>query len=178
MFDRRKLLFFIGAALFPFGARAERYVEPEEAARLIFPDADEAVSFTIELTKDQIKEIKKQSGMRVRKPRIEGFEMRRGGLSLGRVYVDNVIGKHEFITYAAGINDAGAVRGVEIIEYRETWGFEIRQPNWRAQFTGRTLEDPLRLGKDIENISGATLSCRNVTDGVRRLLATDAVLNS
>lgn len=178
MFARRTVLFLIGAALFPFRARAERYVEPDEAARLIFSDADEVVPFTIELTKEQIKEIKKRSGMRVRKPRIEGFEMRRGGVSLGRIYIDNVIGKHEYITYAAGIGDAGAVRGVEIIEYRETWGFEIRELVWRGQFKGKTLQDPVKLGKDVENISGATLSCRNVTDGVRRLLATDAVLNA
>ena len=177
MLARRTLLILLGAALVPFRARAERYVEPEEAARLIFPDAEEIIPFQAELTKEQAAAVKKQSGMRVRQRRIEGFDMH-GGASAGRVYVDNVIGKHEYITYAAGIDAAGAVRGVEIIEYRETWGFEIRELKWRAQFAGRTTEDPVKLGKDIENISGATLSCRNVTDGVRRLLATDAVLTS
>jgi hypothetical protein len=29
----------------------------------------------------------------------------------------------------------------------------------------------LRLEEDIQNISGATLSCRHITEGVRRLLA-------
>lgn len=176
MFDRRKLLFLLGAALFPFSACAERYVEPEEAARLIFPEADEIIPFRVDLTKDQTKAIKKESGTRVRKARVEGFEARRADQSLGFVYIDDVIGKHEFITYAAGVGGADKVAGVEIIEYRETWGFEIRGADWRAQFKGKSLADPVKLGKDIENISGATLSCRNVTDGVRRLLATHAVL--
>ena len=29
----------------------------------------------------------------------------------------------------------------------------------------------LKLDEDIQNISGATLSCRHLTDGVKRLLA-------
>jgi Na+-translocating ferredoxin:NAD+ oxidoreductase RnfG subunit len=40
------------------------------------------------------------------------------------------------------------------------------------QFAGKTAADPLRLDGDIKNISGATLSCRHITDAVKRLLAT------
>jgi Na+-translocating ferredoxin:NAD+ oxidoreductase RnfG subunit len=36
---------------------------------------------------------------------------------------------------------------------------------------GKTSQSPLKLDRDIKNISGATLSCRHVTDGVKRLLA-------
>ena len=32
------------------------------------------------------------------------------------------------------------------------------------------IPDPVRLDTDIRNVSGATLSCRHVTDGIRRLL--------
>jgi Na+-transporting NADH:ubiquinone oxidoreductase subunit NqrC len=63
------------------------------------------------------------------------------------------------------------VRGIEILEYRESYGHEIRNDAWRRQFAGKSAADPLRLEQDIRNISGATLSCRHVTDGVRRLLA-------
>jgi Na+-transporting NADH:ubiquinone oxidoreductase subunit C len=81
-----------------------------------------------------------------------------------------VIGKHELIAYALGIAADGAVRGVEILDYREPRGGEIRDPRWRAQFVGKRQGSTLRLEQDIQNISGATLSCRHVTDGVRRLL--------
>ena len=47
--------------------------------------------------------------------------------------------------------------------------------DWRALFKGKTLSDQFRLNRDIPNISGATLSCRNVTDGVKRLLALQKV---
>ncbi len=57
------------------------------------------------------------------------------------------------------------------MDYRESYGFEIRKPDWRQQFTGKRKGDELELDEDIRNVSRATLSCRHITDGVRRLLA-------
>ena len=89
----------------------------------------------------------------------------------GWFIVDDVLGKHELITYAVGLDPQGRVRGIEILAYRESHGGEIRDPGWRLQFAGKTARDPLQLDRDIRNISGATLSCRHVTDGVKRILA-------
>lgn len=89
----------------------------------------------------------------------------------GWFIVDEVLGKHELITYAVGLDPKGRVRGIEILAYRESHGGEIRDPGWRLQFAGKTARDPLELDRDIRNISGATLSCRHVTDGVKRILA-------
>ena len=88
----------------------------------------------------------------------------------GWFVVDEVLGKHELITYAVALDRQGRVRGVEILDYRESHGGEIRDPRWRAQFAGKAARDPLALDRDIRNISGATLSCRHVTDGVKRIL--------
>lgn len=88
----------------------------------------------------------------------------------GWFIVDQVLGKHELITYALGIDAQGRARGIEILEYRESHGGEVRDAAWRAQFAGKSAADPLQLDRDIRNISGATLSCRHVTDGVKRLL--------
>jgi Na+-transporting NADH:ubiquinone oxidoreductase subunit NqrC len=97
------------------------------------------------------------------------------GAVVGHVLMDEVIGKHELITYAVGIGADGGVRGVEILDYRETRGGEVRDPRWRAQFVGKRRGAPLRLEQDIQNISGATLSCRHITEGVRRLLGLHAL---
>jgi Na+-transporting NADH:ubiquinone oxidoreductase subunit NqrC len=67
------------------------------------------------------------------------------------------------------------VKGIEILEYRESYGDQVRGAAWRAQFVGKKAGAPLRLGGEIKNISGATLSSKHVTDGVRRILATYAV---
>jgi Na+-translocating ferredoxin:NAD+ oxidoreductase RnfG subunit len=175
--SRRAFIVGLAAAFVPQVVRAEHYLDTDEAARLIFPDADSFTPAPAELDRAAARAIKDQSGMRVRQRQIDSLAAMRGGETIGWVYVDNVIGKHEFITYAAGIDAAGAVRGIEILDYRETYGGEVREDSWRAQLVGRTLADPPVLNDTVQNISGATLSCRNVTDGVRRLLATHAVLS-
>jgi FMN-binding domain len=93
----------------------------------------------------------------------------------GWFIVDQVVGKHELITYAVGLNADGTVRAIEILEYRESYGHEVRSQAWRQQFAGKSVADPVQLDQDIRNISGATLSCRHVTAGVKRLLALHAI---
>jgi uncharacterized protein with FMN-binding domain len=84
--------------------------------------------------------------------------------------VDRVVGKHEYITVAIGINANGTVKQIEIMDYRESYGYEVRDAAWRAQFVGKSASSPLQLNADIRNISGATLSSKHVTDGVKRVL--------
>jgi Na+-transporting NADH:ubiquinone oxidoreductase subunit NqrC len=86
------------------------------------------------------------------------------------------VGKHEYIPFALGLDDAGTVMAVEILEYRESYGGEIRNAAWREQFRGKRHGANLKLNADIQNISGATLSSRHITDGVKRLLATYALV--
>src|SRR5262249_51639875 len=94
----------------------------------------------------------------------------RGDALIGHVLIDNVVGREQFITYAVGIGADGKLLPVEILDYRESHGGEIRNKAWLAQFAGKSKESQLRLRTDIKNIAGATLSCEHVTAGVRRLL--------
>ena len=89
----------------------------------------------------------------------------------GWFVVDEVVGKHEAITYAVGINADGSVRRVEVLEYRETYGYEVAEASWLKQFVGKTADSPLKLHADIQNISGATLSSRHLAEGVKRVMA-------
>ena len=88
----------------------------------------------------------------------------------GYFIVERVVGKHEYITVAVGINPNGTVKQIEIMDYRESYGYEVRDASWRAQFVGKSASSPLQLGADIKNISGATLSSKHITDGVKRVL--------
>lgn len=88
----------------------------------------------------------------------------------GYLVIDHVLGKHEYITFAVGINANGTVRRVEIMAYNESYGYEVRNADWRAQFVGKSANSALQLNADVRNISGATLSSKHITDGVRRIL--------
>lgn len=84
--------------------------------------------------------------------------------------VDEVVGKHEMITYGVGIQADGTIKQIEILEYRESYGYEVADATWRDQFKGKSAESTIKLNKDIQNISGATLSSKHLTDGVKRVL--------
>lgn len=150
---------------------AAKYMSLEQAQSLIFAQAQEFVPANLTLTPEQIAHIEQQAGVKVRVPQQVVWQARAGGKLLGWFIVDQVFGKHELITYAVGINLDGSVRQFQVIEYREAYGYQIRELKWRDQFVGKTLADPLRVGTDIANISGGTLSSQHVTDGIKRLLA-------
>lgn len=158
--------------LAPITVQAAQYLTVEQAQRLLFPAAEGYDALAVTLSAAQRAAIEKTSGMRVSISRPKAWQAISGGTLLGHVFVDQVYGKHELITYAVGISAGGQVAGVEILDYRESHGDQVRLPRWRAQFLGKNQQDPVALGRDIQNISGATLSCRHLTDGVRRLLAT------
>ena len=147
-----------------------------QAQQLLFAEADRFVDAAVELSDDQRKAIEDKSGVRQRWKKQAVWRAEKAGQLLGWFIVDEVVGKHEFITYAAGLTPDGKVRGIEILVYRETHGYQVRNPDWRHHFEGKTLADPFKLEQDIPNIAGATLSCKNVTNGVKRLLALQQVL--
>ena len=159
----------------PMSAFAVQYMDESQAQKLLFQMADGFVPQNLTLSATQRQAIVAASGVPVRASEMRVSRVMQGGKSLGWVIFDEVYGKHELINYAVGIGENGAVAGVEILNYREARGNEVKNAKWRAQFTGKKASDTVRLDQDIKNISGATLSCQHVTDGVRRLLATYAV---
>lgn len=155
----------------PASAEATVYFTIPAAQQALFPGA-QMVDRSIALSDAQRKAIARAAGARGYDKVQRIWEARAGGKRAGWFILDRVIGKHEYITYALALTPDGAVRGLEILDYRETYGGQVRNANWRRQFAGKRPGQSLRLGNDIKNISGATLSSRHVTDGVRRLLAT------
>jgi hypothetical protein len=146
------------------------YLTADQAQKSLFPDADAFEARDRTLDSAQRQQLRERLGA----PPRERWQLRlasRGGKPLGVVVVDDVIGKFERITFATAVGLDGAVKGVEILSYRESHGHEVRLPAWRKQFVGKTAASPLRVGDDISNISGATLSCQHVTEGVRRIVA-------
>ena len=151
---------------------ARTYLTKTQAKHLLFGNV-KAKKQTVNLTKEQMKAIKSASRVRVRSSVVNAYRTPAGDWLI----FDQIIGKHENIDIAVGLTKAGKVKGVEILVYRETYGHEIRGAKWRAQFHGKDHTEHLLLDKQIRNISGATLSCRHVTDAINRWTKTwDMVL--
>ena len=99
------------------------------------------------------------------------YRISRGGALLGFAEVRNPKGKDQPITYLIAIDSASALKDIDILVYREPHGGEVAYDAWRKQFRGKTTAAPLQVGKDIKNISGATISSNSVTRDVKRALA-------
>ncbi len=86
----------------------------------------------------------------------------------GYAVIDDEVGLHQPITFATRLSSRGMVERVEIMVYREPRGDEVRDARFRKQFEGRTAQDPMRLDRDIDAVSGATISSASMAVGVRR----------
>jgi hypothetical protein len=169
---RSRLLLIPAAALVVAApVQATVYLTVTQAQQLMFPGAVLTPAF-VTLSADQARAVEHDTGVDVLSRQLRIWRSSTGGWFIA----DQVVGKHDFIPIALALDADGAVKDVEILEYRETYGDQVRNAAWRAQFTGKTQAATLTLGKDIRNISGATLSCRHITDGVKRLLATWALV--
>jgi Na+-translocating ferredoxin:NAD+ oxidoreductase RnfG subunit len=148
-------------------AQAQTYLTEDQAVNILFPN-DHLEPRWMELTPDEAKAIAKTAKQKGLDSRVRVY----WGPGKEAVVIDHVLGKHELITYAVGIDANGQVKGIEILDYRETYGSQIRDAEWRQNFVGKSRKDPVELDEDIPNISGATLSSKHITDGVRRVLVT------
>ncbi len=145
------------------------YLSVAQAQKAMFPAATAFVAQPVVLSDEQRKALSAQAGTRVNPALWNVFAAKSGDMLLGYVITDAVIGKFQLINYAVAFGTDGAIRDVEILSYREEHGGEVRTHAWRTQFEGKTGAAPLQLGNDIQGISGATMSCTHVTEGIKRL---------
>ena len=154
----------------PIIAHAKIYVTADQVQKILFPNK-QLTKAPIIITDDLQERMRVASS--IRHP-FQGDRIWKASDGSWLI-VDEVVGKHEMITYAIGISPTGVVQGIEIMEYVESYGYEVADMKWRKQFEGKKTTDALKLNADIQNISGATLSCKHLTDGVKRLLVFHAL---
>ncbi len=150
---------------------ATEYLSAEGAQKALFPLADRFNEVILSLSPAQRERVAALAGPQPPHRSLRVWRALHGGELLGFVFVDEVIGKEDFITYAVAIDASGRLSAPEVLAYRESHGGEIRNAAWRRQFAGRQGLEQLRVQTDIKNIAGATLSCQHLTEGVRWLAA-------
>lgn len=175
MLPRRRTLLGVaaGAALWNTRVFAAVYMDLEQAKKTVLPQAAHFEPVPLALDANALAVLAQASQTHVPsgyQPLAFAGRDAQGAL-VGYVLADRVIGKFELIDYAAGFLLDGSVTQVEVMAYRESHGAEIRNLAWRKQFAGRKSPGQLRFGDEIRNISGATLSCQHVTEGMQRLSA-------
>lgn len=173
-----KTFALLAPTAFVMPAFSADYLTESQAQKILFPAADSFIKKSAMLSEDMLSKIKTLSGVRQRNKNPDIWRVLQKEKLVGLFFIDDVIGKHEYITYAVGVSPESEVLGIEILSYRETHGGEIKSAGWRKNFKGKKIADPFKLDVDVPNITGATLSCRNVLDGVKRILAMQQVVGN
>ncbi|MFI4927273.1 MAG: FMN-binding protein [Burkholderiales bacterium] len=163
----------LAAGLWNTSVFATVYLDIEPARKLLLPQAASFQPWQIALDAQALAAVAQATQTRVPAGYAPagwaGLDAQ--GARVGFVLADHVIGRYEWIDYAAGFTADGTLTQVEVLAYRESHGAEIRNLAWRRQFSGRKGPAQVRFNEEIRNISGATLSCQHVTEGVQRMSA-------
>jgi Na+-translocating ferredoxin:NAD+ oxidoreductase RnfG subunit len=175
------LLLLIGA---PATARAQAgvYLTERQALQEVFPNARWIATDTIRPDDSTRAALEQRLG----RPIETEFVFRRiyeaaagdrqrgtgnGQRLSGYTLVTEEKGKYRPITMLVGVDTQGRVAGVRILVYREPRGGEVARQFFLRQYRGKDVGDPIRMNRDIINISGATISVNSVNAAVRKTLA-------
>ena len=111
----------------------------------------------------------------------EAYEAQAGGSVIGYALKIVASGSQGNIEMMVGVDAEGAVTGVSIVKNSETSGIGSKvmsnENGVLDQFIGKSAADgTLSVGKNVDAISGATVSSRGVTTGVNAALAVAGLL--
>ena len=149
---------------------AEVFMTEEEAVKIMFPKSERIRKAVLRLSQGKKEAIEERIGWKFPEESFEVYIGETGDTIDGYAMVHNTIGKHKHMTYMVGVDTRGACTDVELLVFREARGSEVRRKRFSAQYEGKTVADPIRINKDILNISGATMSVRSISAGVKRVL--------
>ncbi len=148
-------------------AEAKVYLDKETALQRAFPDAGEIETRTLYLSPDQQQQIARASGAPVDSAIYTFYVGRKGGQDTGYAAIEAATVRTLPETVMVVLEPDGRVRFVEILAFFEPEEYKPPQ-RWLEQFPGRTLGPQLRVGGEIQGITGATLSAQAITRQVRK----------
>ena len=72
------------------------------------------------------------------------------------------------IKILVGMDTKGVLAGIIVVDHNEPYGnFSIDPPQFAAQFKGKNIRDPFKVGADIDAVSRASISITSATRAIR-----------
>lgn len=170
------LLWLLLALQPPLLASAQEgsFLKEEEAPRAVFPEATSfsrnVIASDAEL-KGKIKQRMGKTATSIWEDSYVTFIAKKGDTILGYAVIVEEIGKHRPITFIVGVGADHKIKDAALMVYREAYGGEVRDRRFLQQYKGKQITDPLLPFRDIQNISGATMSVEAIGRGSKKALA-------
>ena len=148
----------------------QTYLTEEQALALVFPECDEVVTDEFVMTPEEKSSLEKLLSRRLYEDGFRTYIGKRDGAIQGYAIITEEIGKFHPFTFVVGVDADGKITNIAILVYRESRGGEIAKKRFLYQFLGKSLKNPVRINKDIINVTGATMSVQCMCAGVRKVL--------
>ena len=77
-------------------------------------------------------------------------------------------GYHGPIKILVGLQADGKLAGIVVLDNQEPYGyFSVDLPAFAAQFVGKDIRDPFKVGQDIDAVSRASITMNSATRAIR-----------
>lgn len=167
---QRIILYVIFNLALTSGLWAQVFKTQQEALKQAFPEKATITRKVIFLNDKQVKEIEKLAKTRVESKIVTYYVGSKADSILGYAFFDTRVVRTKPAMYMVVVNPDSSVKYVEILAFYEPFDYLPRK-NWFKLFNHKSLSPGLWPNRGIHAITGATLSVRALTLGVRKILA-------
>lgn len=164
---RRLVLMPVAMLATAIPAAAEERMSLAVAQQKLFPGA-KLTPADFKLTPEQYARLKREYDVPAFRPAVRAW--RADGA--GWLYLDQVYGLNDIVTYLLAIGNDGKVQGLEVLVCADGY-CDLYTPEWLGRLKGRA-HGRWPPAEVVTMVSGATLSCMHVAEGVKKMLAIHA----
>lgn len=176
-FRKPLTLIIISSALLLAGPMAMGTVfhTQEQALKIAFPGADRIEKKTYVLSPSEAEEIERLASASLDSRLVTIHTARKGQQLLGYAHIDihTVRTRPEAVLIV--LDPEGEAVMLRVLAFQEPLEYMPTQ-GWYDLFAGRTRSGRIKVGYDIDAVTGATLTTRATVDAVRRMFAYYSVL--
>ena len=155
----------------------------DQALKQMFPDAAKVVSEVHVFTAEQAEAAKAQLGGKwtlyqsgsqsdqsKENDTVTFYFAMKDGKKTGVAMVEVQPGKWGPVRYIVALDLTGKVTNLAVMSYVEQRGRPIATRRFLDQFLGKTAKSAITIGKDIDAVSGATISSRATAFAVKKVV--------
>lgn len=165
------------ALLVPVAAKVEAkvFLSQKEALELAFPGADRIDEQVYILTAEKKSAIEELSRRNLDSELVTIYSGFKGDQLMGYAFIDIHTVRTLPEAFMAVLDPDGKVASLHVLAFYEPTEY-MPSERWYKQFSGKVLGNPLRVGREVHGVVGATLSTQAVSRSVRKILAIHEVL--
>jgi len=163
-------LLFVSSNLY-----ARVFISKAEALKLAFPDSDTIEKQSLFLSKTEVESIEKLGRSKLDSRLFLFYVGKKDGEAIGYAAIDTHTVRTKSQTILVVINPDGSLNYTEILAFFEPLEYKPTS-NWIDLYKNKKIDDGLKIGYDIPNISGATLTSNGTVNAIRKVLSVFEVL--